>query len=134
MIRRFLLAALFPILWWQCQMGAAPKPILFGGAKAELTVSEVSERTLRFELKFAESQQAGVSNRSTVLAPFKSTEKLQTSVIDGQQQLRFGTLRVVIKPSPLTISVQRMDGKMVQQLTSYASPQSFRRRRFWDRR
>jgi alpha-glucosidase/alpha-D-xyloside xylohydrolase len=97
---------------------AAGTPIRFAGQNAELVLSEVSEWTLRVELLPVDDQ---VSSRppmpSTVLVPFPSTEKLRARQMTGTKDLRAGRLRVTVKTQPLTVTVRRRDGKLVQELT-----------------
>jgi alpha-glucosidase (family GH31 glycosyl hydrolase) len=92
---------------------ALAAPIHFAGQPAELVVSEVSERTLRLVLT-----PAGASPiQSTVLVPFPSTEILRARDLPGEKELRVGELRVIVKPQPLSFSIRRADGKLVQELT-----------------
>jgi len=92
--------------------------IRFAGAPVELSVSEVSERTVRVEL-FALDEQSKPrpTTQSTVLVPFPTKEKLRLRELSGERELHVGLLRVLIKPQPLTVSVRRDDGRLVQELT-----------------
>ncbi len=97
---------------------AASIPIHFAGQNAELVLSEVSERTLRVELfPFDEQGRSRPPQRSTVLVPFPSTEKLRARQMTGVKELRAGRLRVTVKTQPLTVTVRRQDGKLVQEVT-----------------
>lgn len=49
--------------------------------------------------------------------PFTSTEKLRTQQFATERVIRAGQLSVTVKPQPLTISVRREDGRLVQELT-----------------
>jgi alpha-glucosidase (family GH31 glycosyl hydrolase) len=91
-------------------------PVLFAGAKAQLIISEISERTLRFELAFLDQNQLRTVPASTVLVPFPSAERLRIRELIGEKQMEVGALRVTLSASPLTISVRRADGKLVQEL------------------
>jgi alpha-glucosidase (family GH31 glycosyl hydrolase) len=92
---------------------ALAAPIHFAGQPAEVVVSEISQRTLRIEL-----MPAGASpSQSTVLVSFPSTEKLRARDLPGEKELRVGELRVVVKPQPLSFSIRRADGRLVQELT-----------------
>src|SRR2546426_7189509 len=97
--------------------------IRFAGAPVELSVSEVSERTVRVEL-FALDEQGKPrpTTPSTVIVPFPTTEKLRVRELPGERELRVGFLRVLIKPQPLTVSVRRDDGRLVQELTFDSAP------------
>jgi alpha-glucosidase/alpha-D-xyloside xylohydrolase len=102
-------------------MATRPTPrgerIQFGGVPAELVISQISERTLRLELKPLDAQgQAQTAVPSPVLDSFPMTGKLRLRELVGEKQLRVGQLRVSIKPQPLTITVRRADGKLVQEL------------------
>jgi alpha-glucosidase (family GH31 glycosyl hydrolase) len=106
---RFGLLLLFSLL----QVDAA-EPAKTSG---ELTLSEISERTLR--LQFAPLDDEGklrATNSSTVLVPFASTEKLRTREFDAEKEVRIGQLRVTIRPQPLTVAVRSDNGKLVQEL------------------
>src|SRR5438045_2246299 len=97
---------------------AASSPIRFAGQNAELVLSEVSERTLRVELfPFDEHGHPRPPTPSTVLVPFPSSERLRARQMTGSKDLRVGRLRVTVKTQPLSVSLRRQDGKLVQELT-----------------
>lgn len=50
------------------------------------------------------------------MVPFPTTEKLRAREMKGARKIRAGQLRVTVKPSPLTVSVSRKDGTLVQEL------------------
>jgi alpha-glucosidase (family GH31 glycosyl hydrolase) len=86
--------------------------------RGELTISEVSDRTLRIQLSpLDETGSPRPPAPSTVLVSFPSVEKLRTRELETERELRVGQLRVTIKSQPFTISVRRNDGKLVQELT-----------------
>src|SRR6266404_3758852 len=63
--------------------------IRFGARPAELTLSEVSERTLRIEL--AQLDQEGRPQRSepsTILVPFPAVEKLRVRQLAASSEIR----------------------------------------------
>jgi alpha-glucosidase (family GH31 glycosyl hydrolase) len=92
-------------------------PIRFAGAPAELVISEVSERTLHLELAPLDDQgRPRPPAPSTVLVPFPTVEKWRGRELAGPRELQIGRLRVTIQPQPLTVSVRRADGKLVQEL------------------
>jgi len=100
------------------QVGASAAPIQFAGRKAELVISEVSERTLRLELSPLDENGTLIAPApSTVLVPFATTEKFRAREIAGEKELRAGQLRVTVTAQPLAMSFRRDDGKLVQQLT-----------------
>ena len=95
----------------------AAAPIRFAGEKSELVVSEVSERMARVVLAPLDEQgRPRVGTPSTALVPFPTSEKLRARELEGEKEIRAGKLRVTIKSQPLTFSVRRADGKLVQEL------------------
>src|SRR5688500_1284507 len=107
----FALLLLFSLL----SGSAAESPV---NPRGELTISEISERTLR--LQFSRLDERGNPHppmSSTVLVPFVSTEKLRTRELATEKEIRAGQLRVAIRPRPLTVSVHRANGQWVQELT-----------------
>src|SRR6185295_15928411 len=96
-----LLAAL------QISAMAADAIIRFAGAPAELKISEVSERAVRFELFPLDDQsRPRPAIPFTVLVPFPTTEKLRVRELFGDKELRVGQLRLVVKSNPLSVSVR----------------------------
>jgi alpha-glucosidase (family GH31 glycosyl hydrolase) len=90
----------------------------FGGAPVELTISEVGERTLRLEVApLDDDGRPRPRPPSTVLAQFPSTEKLRAREIGEDRELLSGSLRVTVKTRPLSVSVRRGDGQLVQELS-----------------
>ena len=113
-----LLFCVFLVLTLSAPTLAAGPSIRFAGQNAELVLSEVSEQTLRIELfPLDEQARARPPAPSTVLVPFASTETLRTRQLTGAKKLRSGRLRVTVKTQPLTVTVRRQDGKLVQELT-----------------
>ncbi len=102
----------------------AAMPIRFGGEDAELTISEVSARTVRLELSPLDLRGPRAATPSTILVPFASAEKLRTWDLASEKELRIGELRVALKPQPLTVSIRRADGKLVQELVFDATNNS----------
>ena len=97
---------------------AASTPIRFAGQDAELVLSETSERTLRVELfPVGEQGHSRPPTPSSVLVPFPSTEKLRARRLTGAKELRAGRFRVTVKTQPLTVTVRRQNGQLVQELT-----------------
>src|SRR6266542_6940972 len=95
---RHLLFCLFFGLTLAARTFAAAIPVRFAGQNAELVLSEVSERTLRVELfPFDEQGRSRPPQRSTVLVPFPSTEKLRARQMTGVKELRAGRLRVTVE-------------------------------------
>jgi alpha-glucosidase/alpha-D-xyloside xylohydrolase len=108
---------LFCLLSLACPAAKADSRIQFGGVPVELMIGQVSERTLRLELSPLDEQgQTRAELPSAVLVPLSITEKLRVRELAGERKLRVGRLQVTIKPQPLTISVRRADGTLVQEL------------------
>jgi alpha-glucosidase (family GH31 glycosyl hydrolase) len=96
----------------------AASSIHFAGVPAELAISQISERTLRIELSPLDGQgHPCVGLSSTILMPFSSTEKLRSRDLPRPREFRAGQLRVKLQPQPLSISIRRADGTLVQELT-----------------
>src|SRR4051812_490988 len=96
---------------------ALAAPIWFAGKNAELVVSEVSERTVRVQLlSLGEDGKALPAGASAVLVPFQTAEKWRGRDLSPSQELQVGGLSVVLKAQPLSISIQRAGGKVVQEL------------------
>jgi alpha-glucosidase/alpha-D-xyloside xylohydrolase len=108
------------ILWFSLAVGLplVAGEIRFAGKKAELIISEASERMVRVQLLPLDPQgriqEPTVS--STVLVPFSSTEKLRARELGAERSLHAGKLQLSIKTSPLSVSMRRPDGKLVQEL------------------
>jgi alpha-glucosidase (family GH31 glycosyl hydrolase) len=104
-----------------CLTGPASKAdsrIQFNGVPVELTISQVSEHTLRVELSpLDEHGKPQAEPPSAGFAPFSTTEKLRLRELAGEKELRAGQFRVTIKSQPLTITVHRADRTLVQKLT-----------------
>jgi alpha-glucosidase/alpha-D-xyloside xylohydrolase len=84
----------------------------------ELTLSEVTERTL--ELKLAPLDDQGHPQPdlpSTVFVPFASKEKLRIRELDKNKDVRMGDLRVAVRPNPLTVTIRRRNGQLAQEFT-----------------
>jgi alpha-glucosidase (family GH31 glycosyl hydrolase) len=96
---------------------AAPSPVQVIGGNRELVISEVSERTLRIELAPLDAEgRPRPAAPSTVLVSLPITEKMRVRELESEKEALVGKLRVTIKPQPLTVSVRRADGKLVQEL------------------
>jgi alpha-glucosidase (family GH31 glycosyl hydrolase) len=112
-LRLVLLLAVFSA----CHVAIANSPIQFDGVPVELTISQVSDSTVRVQLAPLDAQgQPQAGTPSPALVPFPATVKFQARELDGTKELRAGPLRVTVKSSPLTLSVRRKDGTPVQEL------------------
>jgi alpha-glucosidase (family GH31 glycosyl hydrolase) len=91
----------------------AAEPLQFGGRAVELVVSQISERTVRIELRELGQKQLPAS---LLLVEFPSKEVARLREVSQPKEVRAGTLRIEIKPSPLTLIVLGDSGRIVQEL------------------
>jgi alpha-glucosidase/alpha-D-xyloside xylohydrolase len=112
----FLSLVLFPACF--VERAEADTQIRFANAPAELTISEISEHTVRLELTPLDEQgKTGAPPPSTVLVRFASKERFRARSLSRTTEVRAGRLRLQVQPSPLAVSIRRADGSLVQQLT-----------------
>jgi alpha-glucosidase/alpha-D-xyloside xylohydrolase len=113
--------SLIPLLFACASASVAAEnksPLRVGGFPVELTVNEVSDRTVRLEFSpLDEKGDPRSGTPSTVLVRFSETEKLRARELPPEKELRVGQLRLTIKSQPLSIAVRRGDGTPVQELT-----------------
>jgi alpha-glucosidase (family GH31 glycosyl hydrolase) len=89
-----------------------------GTQAAELILSQVSDRTLRVQLTPLDAQgRPHPGSLSTVLVAFPQTEIIRLRELVAVTELRAGSLRVVLQPDPLRLTVRRQDGTLVQDVT-----------------
>ena len=120
---RFLLALAMVI--GLCEQWTAAA-IQVAGVPVEIAVQQISERTVRVQLvPLDESGKVRPAPPSTVLVPFESSEKLRVRDLAEAKDLRVGSLRIVVKPQPLTISLLGGDGKVLQELAFDSKDGSF---------
>jgi alpha-glucosidase/alpha-D-xyloside xylohydrolase len=106
---------------------AGAEPIRYAGNQAELSVSGVGERTVRIVLPpVDEKGKTRAAPPSTVLVDFPSELKLRRQELADAEMLSVGKLRVQVRPRPLTISVQALSGKIVQEIVFAESEASVR--------
>lgn len=83
----------------------------------ELRVAQVGERTVQLSiLPLDERGRPLPDPASTVLAPFESVEKLRVRELAEAREVLVGRLRVQIRPLPLSVTIHRGDGRIVQDL------------------
>src|SRR5438128_1261117 len=96
---------------------AAAGMLRHGDRPAELSVSAVSDRTVRIVLApLDESGKAGLGPASTVLANLKTEPKLHVRELTQAREIESGKLRVRITPDPLTITIRGPGEAIVQEL------------------
>ncbi|MGA2246835.1 MAG: TIM-barrel domain-containing protein [Verrucomicrobiota bacterium] len=100
-----------------CLAAAAGSPIQFDGAPAELAISQVSDCTVRVQLTpLNGAGQPQTEPPSPALVLILAKEKYRARKLGGASGFRAGKLRVTVEPFPLTISVRRADGSLVQEV------------------
>jgi alpha-glucosidase/alpha-D-xyloside xylohydrolase len=83
-----------------------------------LRVAQVGERTVRLTVAPLDEQgRPRPDPASTVLVPFDSVEKLRVRELAAAEDVQAGRLRIRVERSPLTVTIRRADGRVVQQLT-----------------
>src|SRR5437764_14007059 len=80
--------------------------IRYGGASAELSISEVSDRTVRIVLAPLDEQgKPRPAPASTVLVDFPEKLKLRCRDLSGPEEVALTKLRVKLRPEPLAIVI-----------------------------
>jgi alpha-glucosidase/alpha-D-xyloside xylohydrolase len=97
---------------------AFAEPVNYWGGKAELSISQVSERTVRIVLAPLDDKGTAVpAPPSTALVlPEPKNVKLKRRALDGPEQVTAGKLRLQITPAPFKVAVTDASGKAVQEL------------------
>jgi alpha-glucosidase/alpha-D-xyloside xylohydrolase len=101
-------------------LSRAAEPIEFAGAPAELTISEISERTLQISLSPLDEQgHPQAPQPSSILVSFPVKEKLRIRDLSSLKDIDTGHLQVTMQARPLRITVrgQEPERKIVQELT-----------------
>jgi alpha-glucosidase (family GH31 glycosyl hydrolase) len=98
---------------------ASAAPIQYGGFKVELSISQISDKTLRIQLSPIDDQgKAEAPAASPMLLPLTGTELTRVRDETGTSGVKTRThYSVTVQSSPLVISVNRPDGSLVQELT-----------------
>src|SRR5438045_853518 len=93
------------------QANARPGAIRFAGRDAELTITGVSDRTVRLTL--APVDGAPGLDASPVLVPRTwPAPALRLTELRAEQNLMVGDQRVSIMPDPLTVEIRSKEGKL----------------------
>lgn len=109
---------LFCSLLLVCSIAKADSSIRFEGVPVELTISQISDFTVRLQLApLDEKQQPQPEVPSPALTPLRAVNVRRMRELSGSQVVRVGELRVMIQPSPLTVSLRLRDGRLVQEFT-----------------
>jgi alpha-glucosidase (family GH31 glycosyl hydrolase) len=117
--------------WGMLQLGTVAVSVAFSlhlasqaaelrlaGEPAELSIHEISERMIRIELAPLDGRGAPRAEApSSDLVPFPSKEKLRIRELGSSKEVRVGKLRAHIQPNPLTVSIRKPDGSVVQTFT-----------------
>lgn len=92
--------------------------IWFEGRASELSISAVGDRIARVQVAPLDEHGRPISGaRSTILAPFESSQVHHLRELSGGKEFAIGKLHVRVSPQPLRISVTRKDGTRVQEIT-----------------
>jgi alpha-glucosidase/alpha-D-xyloside xylohydrolase len=111
-LARFLLAC---VVSFRTQ---AAEPLHFAGESAELTIGEVSERTIRIEVApLDERGHPKPEEFSSALVSIPTKEKVRIRELTGKKEIKMGKIRVLVEPTPLRISLYRSDDSLVQELS-----------------
>jgi alpha-glucosidase/alpha-D-xyloside xylohydrolase len=97
---------------------ASAAAVSYRGSKAELSVSAVSDHTVQIVLApLDEKGKPRSAPPSTVLVEQKRKLELRCRELAADREVSAGKLRVLVKPKPLTVSIRRPGGKVVQEFT-----------------
>ncbi|HEX4796485.1 MAG TPA: TIM-barrel domain-containing protein [Humisphaera sp.] len=110
---------LFTITWLVlfCPLPLALGAIRIAGSDYELSLSAAGPRTVRLSLAPLDSQgNPRPPSPSTVLEPIQIVQPRIMRDLPAETTIDVGELRVNLKSSPLTISVRRASGALVQEL------------------
>jgi len=92
-------------------------PVLRAGAACEISLGEVSDRTAQLVISPLDDQgKPAPIPTSAAFGPFPVTEKFRGRDIVGTKEVQVANMRFVMKTQPLTISVHRSDGTLLQEL------------------
>ncbi|HUD84639.1 MAG TPA: hypothetical protein VMQ67_14105, partial [Candidatus Saccharimonadales bacterium] len=91
--------------------------ILWAGATCEISLGKVSDRTAQLVVAPLDDQgQPRPVPPTAAFVSFPVTEEFRSRDIAGVENVQVGKLRFTIKAQPLTISVHRADGSLLQEL------------------
>src|SRR5688572_8790359 len=86
---------------------------------AELAINQISERTVQIVLAPLDEStgEPRPMPPSGVTVELQPQEKLRRRRLEAAEQIAVGPLRIEVKAEPLTITVRRASGEVVQTLT-----------------
>jgi alpha-glucosidase/alpha-D-xyloside xylohydrolase len=103
-----------------CRLSAevdARLPVVWAGAACEISLGQVSDRTAQLVISPFDNQgNSRPVSPSAAFVPLPITEKFRGREIIGSKEVQAAKMRFIIKAQPLTISVQRADGSLLQEL------------------
>ena len=100
-----------------CARADTNSTLVWGGAPCEISLGEVSDRTAQLVIApLDERGQPLPIPPTAAFVAFPTAEKFRGRNLAGPKEIRVGKMRITIKPWPLTISVCRADGSLVQEL------------------
>src|SRR5690554_1300709 len=97
--------------------GQDDSAIRYGKSKAELTITQVSDKTLEINLSpLGADGEPAVSPPSDVLIDYPRTLLWQGTTIEGGEiTKKAGALTIHIRSSPLSVSIEDQEGTVVQE-------------------
>jgi alpha-glucosidase/alpha-D-xyloside xylohydrolase len=100
-----------------CAGAGTNAPVLWAGAACEVSLGQISERTAQLVIAPLDGQgDPRPVPTSEAFVAFPISEKFRGREIVGAKEVQVGKMRFVIKAQPLTISVHRSDGSLLQEL------------------
>jgi alpha-glucosidase/alpha-D-xyloside xylohydrolase len=109
-----------------CASGA-PLTLRYRGSDVELSVGEISERTIKVVLSpLDESGQPRSEPPSAATVEPNVQWKLRRRTLDDKETVAIGKLIVEVKSDPLSIEIRRSNGNIVQTLTFDGDAMMFR--------
>ncbi|HEX7578351.1 MAG TPA: hypothetical protein VF430_09975, partial [Verrucomicrobiae bacterium] len=100
-----------------CARADTNSTFVWGGAPCEISIGEVSDRTARLVVAPLDERGRPLPVLpSAAFVAFPTTEKFRGRNLAGSREIRAGKMRITVKAQPLTISVRRPDGSLVQEL------------------
>jgi alpha-glucosidase/alpha-D-xyloside xylohydrolase len=101
--------------------------VRYRNTTAELSINQISERTVQIVLAPLDEStgEPRPAPPSSVTVELQPQEQLRRRTLEAAEQIAVGGLRVDVKAAPLTITIRRASGEVVQTLTFDATGDSF---------